>query len=193
MTIAYADSFSDGINNRNTHAYPTTVTDADGFSSSSQYNFDFGVVTRTQNPPPAGQTLGAIKTFSFDSVGRIQKVAIEFNGNADYSHVRFVYPTSQTRVDSYATIQTGLAEAHSFNISDGHGRLIATAKDHPGSVGGFSGQLTLYNNMGELVKQSNPPKPPRWEYRRSGLMRAMTRCQAGSIPSRLTTGRAGRW
>ena len=31
-TIAYADSFSDSVN-RNTFAYPTTITDADGFSS----------------------------------------------------------------------------------------------------------------------------------------------------------------
>ncbi len=50
-SIAYADSFSDGVN-RNTFAYPTTLTDGDGFSSTLQYNFDFGGQTRTQGPPP---------------------------------------------------------------------------------------------------------------------------------------------
>ena len=34
--------------------------------------------------------------------------------------------------------------------------MIASASDHPGSTGGFRGQLVLYNNMGRVVKQSNP-------------------------------------
>ena len=107
VTISYADSFSDGNNSRNTLAYPTLVTDPDGFSSVSQYNFDFGAVTRTQGPPPAGQSVGAIKNITYDSLARLQKVAIEFNGNADYSHTRFEYPANQNRVDTYATIQDG--------------------------------------------------------------------------------------
>jgi YD repeat-containing protein len=156
VTVNYADSFSDGNNGRNTLAYPTTITDADGFASTSQYNFDFGAVTRTQSPPPQGQSVGAIKNFTYDSVARLQKVAIEFGGNTDYSHTSFDYPASQTRVDTYTTIQEGLGEAHSFQISDGVGRVIATAADHPGSIGGFSGQLMLYDIMGRGIKQSNP-------------------------------------
>jgi hypothetical protein len=42
--ISYADSFADNTN-RNTFAYPTTVTDAGGFSSTTKFNFDFGAVT----------------------------------------------------------------------------------------------------------------------------------------------------
>ena len=48
-TFSYADSFSDSVN-RNTFAYLTTVTDGDGFSSTVQYNFDFGAITRAQDP-----------------------------------------------------------------------------------------------------------------------------------------------
>jgi hypothetical protein len=48
-SVSYTDSFSDLLN-RNSLAYPTTVTDADNFSSTVQYNFDFGAVTRTQDP-----------------------------------------------------------------------------------------------------------------------------------------------
>jgi YD repeat-containing protein len=155
-SVSYADNFSDGNNTRNTLAYPTTVTDADGFSSTAKYNFDLGAVTRTQSPPPAGQTVGAIKNFTYDSLARLQKVAIEFGGNADYSHTRFEYPISQNRVDSYSTIQEGLAEGHSFKIVDGHGRTIASASDHSPSTGGFSGQLILYDAMGRTIKQSNP-------------------------------------
>ena len=52
--------------------------------------------------------------------------------------------------------KTAQGEAHSFKITDGHGRVIATASDHPGSTGGFSGQLILYDAMGRTIKQSNP-------------------------------------
>ncbi len=51
--LDYGDSFSDAVN-RNTFAYPTTVTDPEGFSSTAQYNYDFGAATRTQSPPPGG-------------------------------------------------------------------------------------------------------------------------------------------
>ena len=37
-SVSYADSFSDG-QNRNTYAYPTTMTDPDNFSSTVQYNY----------------------------------------------------------------------------------------------------------------------------------------------------------
>src|SRR5713226_9382978 len=69
-TINYAASFSDGTN-RNTFAYPTTATDEDNNSSAVQYNFDFGAVTRTEGPPPAGQSQGAIQTMTYDGAGRI--------------------------------------------------------------------------------------------------------------------------
>jgi hypothetical protein len=48
-SLSYTDSFSDAVN-RNTFAYPTTLTDADNFSSTIQYNYDFGavLVPRTQ-------------------------------------------------------------------------------------------------------------------------------------------------
>jgi len=60
-SVSYAESFSDNNNNRSTFAYPTTVTDPDGFSSSFQYNYDFGARTRAQGPPPAGQSQGLIQ------------------------------------------------------------------------------------------------------------------------------------
>ncbi len=47
--FSYTDSFSDG-QNHNTFAYPTTITDPDTFTSTVQYNYDFGAVTRTQDP-----------------------------------------------------------------------------------------------------------------------------------------------
>ena len=68
-SLPYTDSFSDG-SNHNTFAYPTTATDADGFSTTVQYNFDFGAKTRVQGPPPANQPQGLIQTLSYDSAAR---------------------------------------------------------------------------------------------------------------------------
>src|SRR6185369_9308010 len=97
--ISYTDAFSDGVN-RNTFAYPTTITNPDGFSSTAQYKFDFGAITRTQTPAPAGQTQGAIQTWSYDTVGRVEQITTT-NNNA---HMRFVYPLTATAVESYSTV-----------------------------------------------------------------------------------------
>jgi YD repeat-containing protein len=158
VTISYADSFSDGNNSRNTLAYPTKITDPDNYWSSSIYNFDFGAVTQTESPPPNvtgtpnPQPEGPRQTFAFDTVGRLERTTSLVNN----AYTRFEYPTNQIRVDTYTTIQEGLGEAHSFKITDGHGRVIATATDHPGSYGGFSGQKLIYDGMGRVIKTSNP-------------------------------------
>jgi hypothetical protein len=57
--ISYTDAFSDAVN-RNTFAYPTSTTDAENYSSSTQYNYDFGGVTRVQDPK------GAVQTITYD-------------------------------------------------------------------------------------------------------------------------------
>lgn len=154
VTISYADLFSDDNNSRNTLAYPTTVTDPGGFSSSMKYNYDFGGATRKQTPSPnvTYNQAGPVQTIEYDSLGRLQKVKNLVNN----AYTRYEYPASQIRVDTYATIQDNAGEAHSFKITDGHGRVIGSASDHPGSTGGFSGQIIYYDTMGRVIKQSNP-------------------------------------
>lgn len=155
--ISYADSFSDGVS-RSTFAYPTKLTDPDGYYSTSKYNYDFGAVTHRQTPPanfngsPANQPAGPAQTFLYDPIGRLQQVTNAVND----AYTRYVYSTSQIRVDTYATIQDGLGEAHSFKFTDGAGRLIGTATEHPGSNGGYSGQTIIYDVMGRVIKASNP-------------------------------------
>ena len=154
VTISYADSFSDGNNTRNTLAYPSTLTDPDGYSSTTKYHFDFGAITYTRTPQPntTSNLPGPEQTFTFDALGRLQQQTNQVNG----AYTRFEYPTSANRIDTYTTIQDGLGEAHSFQLTDGAGRVIATAVDHPGSVGGFSGRRTIYDAMGRIIKTSNP-------------------------------------
>lgn len=166
VTIFYADSFSDGNNSRNTLAYPTTSTDAGLFTSITKYHFDFGAVTYTRTPKPNETTniAGPERFFTFDSIGRLQQITNSVNS----AYTRYEYSTSQSRVDTFTTMQEGLGEARSFRITDGTGRVIATATDHPGSVGGFSAQKFVYDVMGRTIKSSNPAEtsasgpPPQW-------------------------------
>ncbi len=147
---SYGDSFSDSNNSRNTFAYPTTVTDADGNSTSIQYNFDFGAKTRVQGPPPAGQSQGLIQTFTYDGAARVDRVTTTNNG----AYQRFWYGPDY--VGSLASVNNVADEAYTNRVFDGLGRLIGVATNHPGSSGGYKAELTQYDVMGRVMKQSNP-------------------------------------
>ncbi len=149
-SVTYGDSFSDNGNDRNTFAYPTTITDADGFSSTVQYNFDFGGTTRTQGPPPAGQSQGAIQTITYDSIGRVERTTTVNNG----AYTRYFYGANY--VQSFSTVNNVADDAYNIQYFDGVGRVIATAANHPGSTGGYRAQLMIYDLMGRAIKTSNP-------------------------------------
>jgi YD repeat-containing protein len=149
-SISYVDSFSDGNNSRNTFAYPTTVSDADGFSSTAEYNFDFAAKTRVQGPPPAGQSEGVIQLFTYDAATRLQQITTQNNG----AYTRYVY--GPLYVQSYSTVNTVADEAYSVQVFDGVGRVFGTATNHPGSAGGYALVVTHYDQMGRPFEQSNP-------------------------------------
>ena len=143
--ISYADSFSDSVN-RNTFAYPTTITDAAGFSSLVRYNYDFGAVTRTQDPK------GAVQTMAYDTAGRRERITNVTNS----AYTRWVYSPSSTFISAFSTIETGKGEAFEGTAFDGAGRYRATQVDLPGSVGGYSTVVTGYDVMGRPSARSNP-------------------------------------
>jgi len=105
------------------------VTNADGYSSSARYDYDFGATTWKQTPQPntIENLPGPEQKFSYDSFGRIERVTNLVNN----AYTRYEYPLSQTRVDNYATIQERLGEAHSFKVSDGHGRVDCLGRRSP--------------------------------------------------------------
>ncbi len=70
------------------------------------------------------------------------------------AYTRYEYGPNFVR--SYATVNNIADEAYSLQVFDGAGRVIAGARNHPGSSGGYSGQLIVYDNMGRVSKQSNP-------------------------------------
>ena len=146
-SVSFADSFSDG-QNRNTYAYPTTATDPDNFSSTVQYNYDFGAVTRTEDPK------GAAVTRTYDAAGRIERTTNVVNG----AYTRYVYAPDQRQVESFTTIND-LDPANEFRtvtVFDGLDRVRATASDHPTSVGQYKAQYNVYDVMGRLASQSKP-------------------------------------
>lgn len=115
-TFGYADSFSDGNNSRGTFAYPTTLTDADGFASSLQYNFDFGARTRVEGPPPKDQPAGLVQTFAYDGAARVERVTT-VNNNA---YTRYVYGPNY--VQQFTTVNAVADEGYTNTVFDGVGR-----------------------------------------------------------------------
>jgi YD repeat-containing protein len=158
VTVSYADAFAangttlDPALGFTTLAYPTTVTDADGYSSSVRYNYDFGAATWKQTPLPntTVNTPGPQQKLAYDDKGRIERVTNLVNN----AYTRFIYGPNY--VETFASVNNVADEAHTLQVFDGAGRVIAKASNHPGSTGGFSGQLIIYDNMGRLIKQSNP-------------------------------------
>jgi YD repeat-containing protein len=148
-STSYTDAFSDSVN-RNTFAYPTTITDADGNNSYIQYNFDMGAPTRTQSPSPAGQSQGPIHTMTYNNLGQLQRVTTT-NNNA---YKRFWYGADFSA--SYDTVNIVDDEMYSIKVTDGFGRVIGAANNHPGSMGGFRLTSTIYDLMGRTWKESNP-------------------------------------
>jgi RHS repeat-associated protein len=143
-SVSYVDSFSDGLNH-STFAYPTTVTDADNYPSTAQYNYDFGAVTHTQDPK------GAAATMTYDAAGRPDRVTNQVNG----AYTRYVY-NPYGDVVTFSTIKANAAEAFSDTYFDGAGRFRSIATDNPNSTGGYAGRYTLYDVMGRPSQTSNP-------------------------------------
>ncbi|HKG48371.1 MAG TPA: S8 family serine peptidase [Pyrinomonadaceae bacterium] len=153
-TVSYTDSFSDAVN-RNTFAYPTSVTDADGFTSNAQYNVDLGAVTKTIVPGKgtglAGDPIQYLEhRMNYDSAGRIDRVMNQNNG----AYTRYVY-LPYGSVQSFTQDQTGV-ERYNIVEFDGAGRVRASGMNHSNSTGGYSVQYMKYDIMGRLSEQSNP-------------------------------------
>src|ERR1044072_7174843 len=154
--ISYDDSFADSIN-RNTFAYPTKIKDPDWNASTApnnysttQYNFDFGAVTRTQGPKPAGQSQGAIEIATYDGAARLQQVTTQNNG----AYTRYEYGPNY--VQSFSTVNAIADEAYAMQVLDGADRVIGVVSNHPASTGGYSLVNKNYDSMGRIKSQSNP-------------------------------------
>jgi len=168
VTLSYTDAFAavgdtpDAPRPFVTLAYPTTINDADSYSSKFRYNYDFGAQTWKQTPQPnvITNTPGPIQTFTYDVIGRLVRTTSLTNN----AFTRYNYgPNYVETFSSINTIVETANEGHTLQVFDGHGKVIATAGDHPNSTpprptptGDFSAQLILYDQMGRVRKRSNP-------------------------------------
>jgi YD repeat-containing protein len=152
--LSYADSFSDGINNRNTFAYPTTISDSDWNGTYLRYNYDFGAKTRHKGPPAAGQAQGAVYLFEYDSAARLQKEITEDVVGSDDSYTRYAYGPNY--LETFSTINSFTDEGYGIRVTNGFGQDVTTASNHPGSAGGFKAQSIKYDLMGRVSQESNP-------------------------------------
>ena len=145
--LSYSDAFSDSVN-RNTFAYPTTVTDPGSNASTVTYNFDFSAITRTQDPK------GAAFTKEYDWAGRLTRQTNLTN----QAYTRYYYAPSHYYVQSWSTVNdlSAANEFYSITLFDGMNRTRATVEDHPGSAGGQRSVYNVYDTMGRLSMQSNP-------------------------------------
>jgi len=161
--ISYGDSFSDSNNSRNTLAYPTQVKDPDWNASAApnnyataQYNFDLGALFRDQGPPPKDPSTGnpytswsALKRY-YDTAGRPEITKNEFNGG----YTRYVY--GPYYLESYSSVNTAGDDKYVFQTFDGAGRVIGEGSSNPGMTGPYKAQRNVYDDMGRLLKRSNP-------------------------------------
>jgi hypothetical protein len=154
--IYYTENFKDGINNRNTFAYPTQIFDPENNTSiptaKTEYDFYTGATTRTEGKAPQNQTVGAkVKREYDDTTGRVVKVITE-NSEANGAYIRYVYPITGNIIESYSTItdvnlnnQADAAdEAFSATYTDGFGRTIRSVSELPNSTGGYAITATEY-------------------------------------------------
>ena len=149
-TISYTDS-----NGGTTYAYPTSVSDADGFTSTAEYNYDTGAVTKTIVPSKGtGQTGDLVQylehRMTYDAAGRIDRVTNQNNS----AYTRYVY-LPYGSVQSFTSDQT-VVERYNITEFDGAGRVRAVGMNHSASTGGYSVRYLVYDTMGRLSKQSNP-------------------------------------
>ena len=148
INVSYTDAFPD---DRNTFAYPTTITNADGYSSYANYNFDFGAVTQQQTPQPntIQNTPGPVHTVAYDEIGRLRRITL-----ASGAYQRFeYYPDGPV---TWSTINNATDQAYTYQRLDGLGRTWMNISLHPGSQTNLRGQWTRYDVMGRVAKQSNP-------------------------------------
>ena len=147
-TIEYADAYYDNtttLANLNTFAYPTKVTDPDGYFSTTAYEYYWGAVKKQTNPK------GATVRSDYDpTTGLLMKVTNEVNS----AQTEYVYDASKTWVETYTTINdTATANRlRTRNCLDGFDRTRAVITEHPGSAGGYKTKQTLFTARGQVWK-----------------------------------------
>lgn len=163
-TLSYADVWNDSVT-RTTYAYPTTVTDSGGYSSTVKYRFDTGANVWARSPTPystGGNSYGKTTSRTYDDLnGRLIKEKIENSG----AYTRYSYLPDGLSLNTYATIVDANTDG-SINSSDevltetlldGAGRVRMTRTENPSSPsGGYTGKRVEYDVLGQMKRETPP-------------------------------------
>ena len=149
--IVYTDNYTNkpagvGV----TCVYPYTSADPTGFRSGSQWNYYTGQTTKSFNLLPGGGTELQAVTTSYDFADRP-----ELTTRPDGGWAKTSYWDNWLAVATSQQTESGKVR-YKFEIMDGAGRAIKKASDHPdGALGKFAGQITVYDNTGQVTDSSN--------------------------------------
>jgi YD repeat-containing protein len=169
--IEYDDKFNDGINNRNTFAYPTKIFDAADNFSEAKYRFDTGANVWAKSPAPHGNAHGKETTRIFDNLGRLVRESIYKQIDdepTEYAYTRYEYFDNGRQSRAFATVTDANAngvgdaadEAMSETWTDGAGRVLRSRQPHTfstnGSVTTWAGSLVEYDLLGQVKRSSVP-------------------------------------
>jgi YD repeat-containing protein len=141
-----------------TWAYPTRVTDPDGYSSAVKYHYDHSAVTEAIDPKnyAVSPTSPPVKTVNtYDAKGRLERAAV-WQNNAEYSYTRYVYGTDHNWAQTWTKIDTTSEETYVLSLLDGAGRERITISEHPGSAGLLKSQYRVFDLVGRVSEWSNP-------------------------------------
>lgn len=164
VKIAYADNFnsSPGVS---TYAYPTTLTDQAGNSSTVKYRYDIGANVEAASPAPGSLTYGKTSKREYsDTTAMLLKDSVYVNTTLKY-YTRYVVPSTDNGVQrmSYTTVIDTDAdgadpddEVLTETWLDGAGRTRRTRTEHPGSTGGWAATQTEYDVLGRVYRTSVP-------------------------------------
>jgi YD repeat-containing protein len=144
--LEHKTSFSyTGPNGAGALAYPTTITDPEGDSTTLEYNYDTGATTRKVDPKGA-----AAKTF-YDAAGRTLKARTEVNG----AYTEWEYGASGLYVTQRSLVDAGKPTTFVMNVTDGAGRTRGILSDHPTGGTGYAATRSEYDKIGRLAKRYN--------------------------------------
>ncbi len=161
VKIEYTDNFN-STPSVATYAYPTTLTDPAGFSSTVKYRYDIGTNIWAQSPDINSTTSGKETERLYDTYGRLSKNTVVNNG----AYTRYEYPTSGIHSKVYSTIIDGGTvgadagdEVLSESWTDGAGRVLKSRVPHTfsgGTTATWAGTKIEYDIIGRPTAQSVP-------------------------------------
>jgi len=133
-----------------THLIPYTSADPTGFRKGSQWDYFTGLTVKSFNLTPGSSTETQIVTTSYDFADRPLQTT-----RPDGGWVKTAYWDNWRATVTSQLFDTGKTR-YKFEEYDGAGRVRRKASDHPDGVSGkFSGQVFVFNNLGQTEDSSN--------------------------------------